>query len=123
VAHRVTADEVKELIDVDDSVTNLYPFIEAANRTINNICTSTNLTAADKKEIERWLSAHFTAIRDPLRANEKAGPVSESFQYKLGLGLRVTTYGQQAILLDHSGALGRWADGKKTLASMYTLNP
>lgn len=109
---RVTADEVKEIIDVDSSITNLTPFITAANLLVNAECTDSSLSDELLKEIERWLSAHFIAIRDTRSASEGAGSVRISYQYKLGLNLNVTLYGQQCLLLDTSGALARLNKGK-----------
>lgn len=106
---RVTGSEVQEIIDVSADVLtatpDLTPYITAANLLVTDLLGSSTLSSDTLKEIERWLSAHFVAIRDPRRASEKAGSVGESYQYKLGLRLSVTTYGQQAILLDTTGTL------------------
>jgi len=102
---RVTADEVRAIIDVSTEVTDLTPFITAAGLLVDKVDEKAILTDAQLKEVERWLAAHYVALRDPRRASEKAGSVGESYQYKLGLGLEVTTYGQQAIMLDTTGTL------------------
>ena len=103
--------DVEEIMDIDSSITNIGAFITAANLIINSKLadvTYTNeddedTTEATKKEIERWLSAHLVAIRDTRSKEEKAGSVSQSFQYKLGLNLQVTMYGQNACMIDTSG--------------------
>jgi len=106
MAIRTTAAAVALIIKVNATATpDLGPFIEAANSIVTAVCTSTALTEAQLELIERWLSAHMYAIRAPRRAMERAGDVAQSFQYKVDLGLKVTTYGQQAMLLDTSGAL------------------
>ena len=46
---------------------------------------------------------------------------SESYTTKPDFGLRLTRYGQQAMVLDTTGALARAASGKK--ASFDLLNP
>ena len=69
--------------------------------------------------IERWLSAHFIAVMDQRAAREGVTPVSISYQYKLGLNLQSTMYGQQAILLDTSGALGRLNRGVKKASMTF----
>jgi len=126
MAARVTADEVKAIIEVDSSVDDLTPFIHVANKIVSSECTDSSLDSDDKKEIERWLAAHFVAIRDMRKASEKAGPVADSNQYKLGLNLQVTMYGQQAMIVDTSGALARLnkqaQDGVRH-ASLYTIDP
>jgi len=38
-------------------------------------------------------------------ASEEAGDAEDQMQYKLGLNLQVTMYGQQAMMLDSSGEL------------------
>lgn len=105
---RVTALEVQEIIEVDSTVLettpDLTPYISAATSLVDELLVGKH--DDDRlKEIERWLAAHFVAIRDVRRSSEKAGTVSESYQYKLGLGLSVTMHGQQAVRLDTSGTL------------------
>lgn len=109
MANRVSVAELKDIIDLDTTLTDamITVFITSANRIINKVITSTSMTETDKKDVEMWLAAHFVAIRDTRSASETAGPVSQSVQYQLGLGLNVTMYGQQAMLLDSSGALAR----------------
>jgi len=69
------------------------------------LCEGKGYTDTRLELIERWLSAHFIAIRDPRVASEGAEGLSQSFMYKVGLGLQQTTYGQQAMLLDTKGGL------------------
>jgi len=102
---RTTADQVKAVIEVDTtSVPDLTPFITAANELVTECCADAGYTDARLALIETWLAAHFYAIRDPRYASENAG-VSASYQYQVGLNLAVTTYGQQAMLLDTVGGL------------------
>lgn len=102
---RVTEAEVREIIDVDDSI-SLTPFITAANITITAQMTGSGLAAATLKELERWLAAHFVAIRDPRTSSESIGGTSVSYNApKLGAGLDSTPYGQQVKLLDSTGIL------------------
>jgi len=108
MSNRVTVTEVKQIIDVDSTIVdaNLEVFIIAANLLTTRCSTLGGLTDATQlKEIERWLSAHFIAIRDVRVASEKASVMSQSFQYKVDLNLNQTQYGQQALLLDTSGTL------------------
>ena len=64
--------------------------------------------------IERWLSAHFYAVRDPRFTSESAGGVSTNFLTAVDLNLNVTMYGQQAMILDTSGYLADIQDQTKT---------
>ncbi len=104
---RTTAIAVAKIIKVTTGA-DLDPFIETANSLVTAICVSTDLTTAQLELIERWLSAHFYAIRAPRRIMEKAGDVAQGFKYELDLALNQTTYGQQAMLLDISGALAAY---------------
>jgi len=97
---RVTDNEVKEIIDTD--LSSLTPFIGAANQLVDGI---TGLSAAELKEIERWLAAHFVAIRDQRTAKDNTGDSSHTYGGKTGMGLDFTAYGQMVKLLDTTGYL------------------
>ena len=121
MANRVTSAEVEEIIEVDSSV-SLAPFITVANQLVTELCTDSGYVDARLLEIERWLSAHFVQIREQAVADEKAGTVSQSFQYKIDLLLNQTKYGQMAMLLDTAGNLAqlnkRIEDGKSPTISI-----
>ena len=121
MANRVTSAEVEEIIEVDSSV-SLAPFITVANQLVTELCTDSGYVDARLLEIERWLSAHFVQIREQAIADEKAGTVSQSFQYKIDLLLNQTKYGQMAMLLDTAGNLAqlnkRIEDGKSPTISI-----
>jgi len=122
MAVRVTEAEVEEIIDIDSSLSTTA-FITAANALVTAVCVDSSLTTTLLKEIERWVSAHFIAMsKDPRAVKEKAGPISTDFGFKQEIGLKNTTYGQTAINLDISGALGQLAKGT-TKAIFKTLNP
>ena len=112
---RVTEEEVEEIIEVDSAILSLDPFITAANLLVTEELyddSAIDFSESRYKEIERWLAAHFTAIRDMRSAAERAGTVGQEFQYNLGLNLQVTIYGQQALALDTSGTLAALSQGK-----------
>lgn len=108
MAYRTTDAAVKGIIEVDSSISTT-PFIEVANELVTEICVDDlsedeeAYTATRLELIERWLAAHFYAIRDLRVASEGAGGVSQSFQYQVGLNLNVTIYGQQVLMLDTKG--------------------
>jgi hypothetical protein len=107
MALRVTPDEVKTIIDTD--LTNLMPFIKAANLIVDNVLASdSNMAAGQLEQIELWLAAHFIAVRDPVARSEAIGETR--IEYWLGTvdgatGLKMTPYGQMACALDTSGKL------------------
>jgi len=104
MAIRTDSTAVEGIIEVDSSI-SLTPFIEVASSLVDSVCAASGYTAARLELIERWLAAHFYAIRDPRKDSEKAGPVSEKNQYKVDLGFDVTTYGQMAMRVDYEGNL------------------
>jgi len=120
MAVRTTYAAVAKIISVKDSITtDLEPFIEAANQVVTDNCTYASpntYTDAKLELIERWLSAHFYAIRDPRPTEQRAGPVSQMLKSKVDIGLDVTHYGQQAKAFDNLGGLaaldGRLKSGK-----------
>lgn len=101
---RTTSDLVKGICEVDVSI-DLTPFITAANALVTEACVPAGYDANRLELIETWLAAHFYSIRDPRTIMEKAGEVFEQYENKVALGLNITRYGQQAMLLDTSHAL------------------
>lgn len=121
---RITDEEVREIIDVPSSLT-LTPFIRIAHRVVedhlfNNAAVTNSLSTETLKEIELWLAAHFAAIRDQRRGQENIGKASVGYQYWVGKDLRNTMYGQQALVLDHTGTLSK-AGAPKTSVSLSWL--
>ena len=112
MATRVTATEVKEIFDTTLSDAQLDTFILAANLVVTEKLSTSGLSTAMLKEIERWLSAHLAAIRDQMPSQEKIGDASVRYQGETGMGLRFTSYGQQVMLLDTTGTLAN-SLGKK----------
>jgi hypothetical protein len=104
MAIRTTSGAVEGIIEVDAAI-SLTPFIETASALVDEIATDSGHDATRLELIERWLSAHFYAIRDPRTTQEKAGTVGASYESKVDLALDLTRYGQQAMVLDSSGLL------------------
>ena len=105
---RTTSTLVEGIIAVDStSIPDLTPFIDVANQLVTDVCTDSDYTDAKLAIIETWLAAHFYAIRDPRPDSQKAGSVSQKLQYKVDLNLAVTTYGQQAMIIDTAGNLAK----------------
>jgi len=121
---RVTPAEVAAIMSETTDFGDVTPQITIANLTVTNVITDPSMSAAELKEIERWLSAHFIAVGDKSMTvkSEKADVVSQSFFGKLGLRLDNTKYGQQAIAADRSGALARLNDGKKAAATLHSVD-
>jgi hypothetical protein len=111
-----TDDAAVGLIIEADATISLTPFIETANALVTELCDVVPAVHdADRLElIERWLAAHFYSVRDPRPASESAGPVASTFMHKVGMHLNLTTHGQQAMMLDTSGALAQWNQDMQT---------
>jgi len=117
MAARVTEEEVKAIID---TTVTTAPFITAANLLVESVLGGESLGDDLLKEIERWLSAHFVAIRDPREKSKKMDEAEAKFFLgKEGKGLEATPYGMQAIALDTTGKL---ANVGKTTAKVECIN-
>ncbi len=99
----VTEAEVLEIIDTD--LTDISAFMQSAAAITSEVLSSTTLSSDLKKEIERWLAAHFISMRDQRVKSEKTGDASFTYEGNTGMGLKFTRYGQQAMALDISGSL------------------
>ena len=103
---RTTEEEVRNIIEVDASITDLTPFITAASAMVDTHCSG--LAEEVALIVETWLAAHLITIRDMRVASEGVTGANQSFQYKVDLGLACSMYGQTAMNLDSSGGLARW---------------
>lgn len=103
---RVTETEVEKLIDVDSNI-DVSVFITAANQLIDDVLAGAGFTEAELKEIERWLSAHFVALRQRQLTAEWFGAAKEQYGGNFGKGLEFTQYGQTVKVLDTSGRLAK----------------
>ncbi len=114
----ITQDEVKVIIDTD--LTDLTPFIAAAHIIVSEDLKNKGFTNRRLTEIERWLAAHFVAMReDGARLTGKeVGDAQYTFGGELGEDLKFTRYGQQALVLDTSGTLA----AKGMVTSRLTVN-
>lgn len=116
MAVRVTASEVKAIMDIELTDAAVDIFIGIANPIVtDNLDTATTLTDAQLKEIERWLTAHLISVTKERRGKaEKLGEASITYQGIFGVGLKATEYGQMLEVLDTSGTLAGL--GKKKIS-------
>jgi hypothetical protein len=104
MAVRTTANAVSGIVKVKTG-DDLTPFIEAANDVVTQHCTDDAFTATQLERIERWLSAHFYLVYNPVRLIDRAAVVSKQIESRVDIGFDVTRHGQMAMRLDWSGAL------------------
>jgi hypothetical protein len=108
MAVRTTSEAVAKIIDVDeDEVPDLSPFIETASSLVDEVCVGVGYADARLELIERWLAAHFYAIRDPRLQSQNFGGAGGALQGQTAMNFQGTSYGQQAMLLDSVGGLAR----------------
>jgi len=119
---RTTSASVEAIIEVDASI-SLTPFIEAANALVEEIASDSGHNNARLELIERWLAAHFYAMRDPRVTSERAGPVGASYQSAVALRLNSSQYGQMAMTLDTSGLLNTINAGKIQVKAVWLGTP
>lgn len=96
---RTTTELVGGIIEVDDDI-DVAPFIDTASQLVEELCVPAAYSDERLELIERWLAAHFYAIRDNRRSSESIRGIQETFQFRVDLNLNATMYGQQVQLLD-----------------------
>ncbi len=112
MAIRTTAEKVVGIVDFDSNAGEaevvLAPFIETAADLVDTHCVPQGLSDAKLELIERWLAGHFYACFTGQVLSETTGTVSATYLWKTGYMLNQTRQGQQAMIVDSSGALARW---------------
>lgn len=106
---------------------DLTPFIATANSVVTQMVTlglsrivPASWIAADLELIERWLSAHFYCVMDPLYSSKSTGGASGSFQRGPQQdGFESTDYGRAACQMDTTGTLR--AIGRRQVAGAKWL--
>lgn len=119
---RTTAELVAGIIEVDEDI-DITPFIDTANMLVTDVCGESEYSDAKLELIERWLSAHFYAVRDPRAIDEAVKGISERTESKVDLGLDFTRYGQQAKILDTEGNLAALDEQSTTVTGFRNVKP
>ena len=122
---RTTEELVGLCIELDDTVDAEFA-IEAANALVTEICAPVALTnpAYDDVRlelIERWLAAHFYAVRESRLRQENISRLQDQYQSRVDIGFDVTHYGQQAMRLDTAGGLADLNNRTKTAGTKPTF--
>ena len=123
MAIRVTEEDVRAVIDTDSAL-SIRPFIVAASSLVDKVATADTgalLSTDDLVEVERWLAAHFYAIRDPQYTSKSTGGASASFQGQTGMGLDATYWGQMAKRLDVTGYLANLDQARRPTLKAHWL--
>jgi len=101
---RTDGTKVKGIIETE--VSDLSPFIDAANLTINEQIPVADVSDDLLEEIETWLAAHYLTAYDPRTKKEQIGPVRVTYEGQSGEGLKGSRYGRRVLDLDPTGELG-----------------
>lgn len=123
MAWRTTQEEVRVLIPTDSNL-SIAPFLDAASALVDYIVTQDTasiLTTALKEQIEKWLAAHYYAIRDLQYHERETQDAKGKFQGKTGMGLDATLWGEQAKGFDVTGTLVRLDAKQRPVASVTWL--
>jgi hypothetical protein len=105
---RTTELAVQGVLETDASI-SLSPYIEVASALVTRICTGTYYDSTLLELIERWLAAHFYALRDKRVASEGVKGLSTTYEApKTDMYLANTVYGQTALSMDVYGNLAAW---------------
>jgi len=113
MSFRATEIEVKEIIDTTLTDEEITPFLKAANQLITDLVSDVGYSSGTLREIERWLAAHFVAVRDPRVAKEKIGQAQADYHGKSGMALDFSPYGQQVMVLEHKGRIAAAMKAKR----------
>ena len=118
---RVTAAEVKLIIETDLPDATVDAFIDSATKLVDQYIADATCHGTDSlKQVELWLSAHLLSIRDKALSSEKLGDAQDT-QRAPGVllkGLDSSFWGQMARAFDCSGTL---ADSGKRGVQVVTF--
>jgi hypothetical protein len=125
MANRVTATEVKQIMDsctTSDTVVDV--FIGAANSMVTKVYESdTEMTTTMLKDIERWLSAHMIASTvHRSTSEEKLGEASVKYTGYWSQGLSSTPYGQMVQILDVTGKFANYGKRSATIDAIKSFD-
>lgn len=113
---RTSTSDVKDLTGttLDDPIVS--NFVDDANVYVDEHLTDEGLSSAILEKIEKYLAAHFLSMLDRRTSEEDVGDTSFTFEGDSGMGLKATTYGQQAIAYDTTGTLQKLSEGQNNVS-------
>lgn len=118
---RVTATEVKGIIDTELTNEAIAVYIESASVLVDSVLGTG--TSALLKEIERWLSAHMLATTKERQAkSEEADGAKVVYSGYYGDKLSSTTYGQQVLMLDITGKFANLGKRKAMIFAVKSFD-
>ena len=122
---RTTPQAVQNILrDNWDGETALGTFVETSSVMVDQIVANSNvLDATTLKSIEMYLAAHFYCVADPEYMSRTTSGASGQFAGKTDFVLKLTRYGQMAMLLDATGYLEKRSkeveEGGRRMVQVY----
>lgn len=126
---RTSSEAVAVICEVDDEI-DLTDFITMANELTTELPASVMkadgvtpyLSDVRLELIERQLAAHFYSMLNPKTTLERIGSAQVNYETnKVDFNLKLTRYGQQAIVLDTTGKLAAYNNSlEKVLMKLPT---
>ena len=94
-----------------DSLVSSDAAILTANELVTEKCNDSGYSESRLELIERYLAAHFYAIRVKQTKSEKVDVITVNYIGVTGMGLNYTPWGQTAMQLDTAGSLRNLNNG------------
>ena len=103
---RNTNQELQDVFDTTLDSDALDRWLSIAESVVDDIAAEDSSIGSPRlKDIEVLLAAHYASAQDPRIESTSRETASMSYKSETGMGLRETSYGQQAIQLDPTGTL------------------
>lgn len=116
-----TIDDVKNIIDTDLTDQEIQAILDTVGRMMDVVFADCNLPDEVYNDIQAYLTAHIIASTKERQASEEeAGTAKVKYTGKFGEGLKSTSYGQIALLLDTCGKLGNLGKQVVTIKAVAT---
>jgi hypothetical protein len=124
MASRVTEQDVLDIMDSDLTLEQIRPHLDAATVLVDDTLVTDRdgnaigYSDAMLAEIEKRLAGHFATVTDPEITRETIGE-AEAYYATLGTmggGFEASSYGKQAMVLEHKGILKEISTAKETVS-------
>lgn len=114
---RVTATEVKEILDTSLTDAAVSTWIDIASDQVDDIAAfNGDISTTRLGNIELMLSAHYATTQDPRHESASSSSRNVSYEGETGMNLMASKYGQNAVQLDPTGLLRDSQKQKATLS-------
>ena len=120
---RTTEAEVLEIMETEVTVTQVTPFLTAANLLITSVFSGSSTADSLLAEIEKWLTAHMIASTISRTASaEELGEAKVKYTGFWGKKLDSTPYGQMVQVLDTEGLTTNLGKASATIYAVKSFD-